>query len=179
MNKLICVDAGHGGLDAGAVNGGKYEKAVTLATAKILKKELEANGFKVILTRDTDKALMLQERCDISNKANADFFISIHCNSSTNADADGIETWRYPTTSNKAFADNIQKRMIEAVGARNRGVKEGAFYVIKNTKCPAVLVEIGFISHAEESIKLFKTYYQTDIANAIVKGVLDTVGNPA
>lgn len=175
---IVCIDAGHGGADSGAVNGGKYEKAVTLATAKILKQELEKNGYKVILTRDSDKTLTLAERCKISNGANADIFVSIHCNSAENKSAEGIETWRYTTvgSTTKRLAENVQKRMIDVTGARNRGVKEGGFYVIKNTKAPAVLVEMGFISHAEESVKLFKTYYQTAIAKAICQGVIDTVG---
>lgn len=176
MTKLICIDAGHGGADPGATNGGLYEKAVTLATAKLLRKELEAAGFNVVLTREIDKALLLQERCDISNRAKADIFVSIHCNSAENAEANGVETWRYPSTSKKALAENVQRRMIAATGRKDRGVKEGKFYVLKNTKAPAILCEIGFISHAEESRKLFTTSYQTTIAKAICQGIIDTLG---
>lgn len=172
----IVIDAGHGGKDAGAVNGGKYEKAVTLATAKILKSALESKGFDVILTRDTDVFLELSERCRISNQANADLFISLHCNSATNKTAQGIETWKYQG-SNNPYAVNVQKRLIEATGTKDRGVKDGTFYVLRGTKCKAILVEMGFISHDEESVKLFKTYYQTTIAKAITQGVIDTVGN--
>lgn len=175
----VVVDAGHGFNsktgkgDTGAVNGGLYECASTLATAKILKKELEALGYEVILTRDTDKFLELSERCRISNQANADLFISLHCNSSTNKTAQGIETWKY-VSSNNPYAVNVQKRLIEATGAKNRGVKDGTFYVLKNTRAKAILVEMGFISHEEEKLKLFKTSYQTAIAKAIVQGVSDT-----
>lgn len=169
----VVIDAGHGGKDAGAVNKGLYEKAVTLATAKILKKELEALGYEVILTRDTDKFLELSERCRISNQANADLFISLHCNSSTNKTAQGIETWKC-VSSNNPYAVNVQKRLIEATGAKNRGVKDGTFYVLKNTRAKAILVEMGFISHEEEKLKLFKTSYQTAIAKAIAQGVSDT-----
>lgn len=170
----IVIDAGHGGKDAGAVNGGKYEKAVTLATAKILKRALEEAGHAVILTRETDVFLELSERCKISNQANADLFISLHCNSSTNKTAQGIETWKYQG-SNNPYAVNVQKRLIEATDAKDRGVKDGTFYVLLGTKCKAILVEMGFISHDEESVKLFKTYYQTTIAKAIVRGIIDTV----
>lgn len=170
----IVIDAGHGGKDAGAVNGGKYEKAVALATAKILKRALEEAGHTAILTRETDVFLELSERCKISNNANADLFISLHCNSSTNKTAQGIETWKYQG-SNNPYAVNVQKRLIEATGAKDRGVKDGTFYVLRGTKCKAILVEMGFISHDEESVKLFKTYYQTTIAKAIVQGIIDTV----
>lgn len=176
MSKLICVDAGHGGKDAGAVNGGKYEKAVALATAKILKSELEKNGFKVVLTRDSDIFLELSERCQISNRANADLFISIHCNSAENKSAEGVETWFCKgSTKGEKVAEIVQSDLIEATGAKNRGRKAGTFYVLKNTKAPAILVEMGFISNPEESIKLFKTYYQTAVAKAIAKGVSDAI----
>lgn len=175
---IICIDAGHGGADAGAVTGGLYEKAVTLATAKLLRAELEAAGFDVIMTRETDKALMLGERCRISNASGAAAFVSIHCNSAENKDAHGIETWRFSKVgqTTKALAENVQDRMIDATGARNRGVKEGSFFVLKNTMAPAVLVEMGFLSNKEESRKLFTTRYQTAIAKAICKGIIDTLG---
>lgn len=166
----IVVDAGHGGKDAGAVNKGLYEKAAALATAKILKKELENKGFEVILTRDSDVFLELSERCRISNLANADLFISIHCNSSENKTAQGIETWKY-VSSNNPYAVNVQKRLIEATGAKNRGVKDGTFYVLRNTRAKAILVEMGFISHEEEKLKLFKTSYQTSVAKAIAQAI--------
>lgn len=169
----VVIDAGHGGKDAGAVNKGLYEKAVTLATAKILKKELEALGHEVILTRETDVFLELSQRCRIANQANCDLFISLHCNSAENKTAQGIETWKY-VSSNNPYAVNVQKRLIEATGAKNRGVKDGTFYVLKNTRAKAILVEIGFISHEEEKLKLFKTSYQTTIAKAIAQGISDT-----
>lgn len=167
---IIVVDAGHGGKDAGAVNKGLYEKASALATSKILKRELEALGHRVVLTRETDVFLELSERCAISNQANADLFISIHCNSSENKTAQGIETWKY-ISSNNPFAVAVQKRLIEATGAKDRGVKDGTFYVLRKTRAKAILVEIGFISHEEEKLKLFKTSYQTTIAKAIAQAV--------
>lgn len=183
MTKLICIDAGHGcdpqtriG-DPGATNGGLWESAATLATAKILSRELKAAGFEVVMTRENNDFVTLKERCDIANRAGADLFVSIHCNSSENREAQGIETWRHPSTSQKAIAENVQRRMIEATGARDRGVKDGNFYVLRHTKAPAILCEIGFISHTEESVRLFKTYYQTRIAKAIAQGIIDTVGN--
>lgn len=170
---IICVDSGHGGKDCGAVNKGLYEKAVTLATAKILKTELEKLGHEVILTRDTDKFLELSERCKIANNSKCQLFISLHCNSSTNKTAQGIETWKY-VSSNNPYAVNVQKRLIEATGAKDRGVKDGTFYVLKNTRAKAILIELGFLSNDAEKLLLFKTSYQTTIAKAIAQGVSDT-----
>lgn len=183
MTKKVVVDAGHGADpktgkgDPGATNGGLWESAATLAVAKLLRKELEAEGFDVVMTREGNEFLTLAERCRISNEANAAAFVSIHCNSAENKDAHGIETWRFSKVgqTTKALAENVQKRMIDVTGARNRGIKEGSFFVLKNTKAPAVLCEIGFISHNEESRKLFTTRYQTAIAKAIAQGVFDTM----
>lgn len=172
--KKICIDAGHSGKDAGAVNGNLYEKTATLAVAKILKNKLKAAGYDVVMTREDDVFVSLGERCRVCNQANCDLFISIHCNSAENKSAQGIETWKC-TGSDNPYAVNIQKRLIEATGAKDRGVKDGTFYVLKNTRCKAVLVEIGFISHEEEKELLFKTSYQTKIADAIVQGVQDTL----
>lgn len=175
MTRII-VDAGHGGADAGAVNGQKYEKDATLIMAKKVTNRLRNAGFEVVMTRNDDRALTLQRRCDVSNQHKGDAFISIHCNSATNKEASGVETWRYSKVGalTKELAANVQAAMIAASGARDRGVKENAFYVLKNTKAPAVLLEIGFISNDSEAEKIFSTEYQNLLADAIVEGVRKT-----
>lgn len=178
----ICIDAGHGfstktnSGDKGAVNGGLWECASALAISKILTEKLKAKGHEVIMTRPDEKFVTLANRCKISNQANADLFISIHLNSAENKTAQGIETWKY-VGSNNPYAVNIQKRLIEATGAKNRGVKDGNFYVLRGTKCKAVLVECGFISNEQEKLLLFKTSYQTEIAEAIAQGVQDVLSD--
>lgn len=178
MTKLIIIDAGHGGSDPGAVNGGLYEKAATLAVSRMLKEELQARGFDVKMTRDVDKDLSLAERCRIANATTAALFVSVHCNSSNAREANGIETFHATTCSetSKRAAANVQKRMIEATGARDRGVKSAAYYVLKNTKAPAILAEVGFISNQDEKLLLFKSSHQRKIAKAIADGVKDTLG---
>lgn len=178
MNKKLTIvcDQGHGGADSGATNKGLYEKAATLAIGKILRDKLKALGHNVIMTREEDKFVTLANRCKISNQANAQLFISIHLNSAENKTAQGIETWKY-VGSNNPYAANIQKRLIEATSAKNRGVKDGNFYVLRGTKCKAVLVECGFISNEQEKLLLFKTSYQTKIAEAIAQGVQDVLSD--
>lgn len=178
MAKLIIVDAGHGGSDPGAVNGGLYEKAATLAVGRMLQEELKTRGFDVKMTRDVDKDLSLAERCRIANALPAALFVSIHCNSSNNRDAIGIETYHATTCSEtaKRCAANVQTSLIAETEARDRGVKSAAYYVLKNTKAPAILVEVGFISNQEEKLLLFKSSYQRKLAKAIADGVLDTLG---
>lgn len=178
MSKVICVDAGHGGSDPGAVNGKHQEKNATLGIALKLADKLREKGHKVVLTRSTDKVLGLQTRCDVSNAAKADFFVSIHCNSAENKQASGIETFKYPGVGGitQRLANNVQNALAtHFLEEKNRGVKEAKYYVLKNTKAPAVLVEVGFISHDETAKKLFSYSYQEKLSRVILEGILKTI----
>lgn len=178
MAKTIVIDAGHGGKDPGAVNGSKYEKVANLQIAKKVGEKLKEKGYNVKYTRSKDVFFSLQERCTMSNNWGADAFVSIHLNSAANKDAKGIETLRYPNVGQrtKDLADNVQTELIAALGWRNRGVKtRDDLYVLKKTVASAVIIECGFISNDEESKKLFSSTYQNKIANAIVKGIHNTL----
>lgn len=178
MAYRICIDAGHGGSDPGAVNGKKHEADATLAIAKKVGKKLQKQGFKIKYTRATDKFVSLAQRCKISNEFKADAFVSIHLNAATNKDASGIETWRYTKVGSKTkeLAENVQTELIAAIGAKNRGVKtSSAFYVLKHTAASAILIEAGFISNDKECKKLFSNSYQNKIAGAIAKAVANTL----
>lgn len=174
MGLKICIDAGHGGRDPGAVNGPKHESVAALAIAKKVGALLKAKGFAVKYTRTTDKLVSLADRCKISNTYGADAFISIHLNSVANKEATGIETWRYEKVgaTTKKLASSVQTELIAATGARDRGVKSNTtFYVLKHTVAPAVLIECGFLSNNEEAKLLFASKYQDKIAQAIVNGI--------
>lgn len=177
MRKVICIDAGHGGADPGAVNGKYQEKNVALGIALKIGDKLTKKGHKVVFTRSTDKVLGLQARCDISNVTKADAFISIHCNSAENKQASGIETFKYPGVGGitQRLANNVQNALVTHFPEeKNRGVKEAKYYVLKNTKAPAILVEVGFISHDETAEKLFRFSYQEKLARVIVEGIEKT-----
>lgn len=177
MSKVICIDAGHGGADPGAVNGKYQEKNATLGIALKIGDKLKQKGHNVVYTRSTDKVLGLQARCDVSNVAKADAFISIHCNSAENKSASGIETFKYPGVGGvtKKLAENVQNALVSNFPEeKNRGVKEAKYYVLKNTKAPAILVEVGFISHDETAEKLFRFSYQDKLARVIVEGIEKT-----
>ena len=173
MAKIICIDSGHGGADAGAVNGKQKEKDYTLAIATKVADKLKGLGYTVMMTRDTDKALTLKQRCDVGNKGTV--FVSIHLNSAVNKNANGIETFWWKK-GDKTLAANIQNSLVKLFPEeRNRGLKTAEYYVLKNTKVPAALVEVGFLSH-DPTAKKFNSYsYQDRIANAIVNGILQTV----
>ena len=175
MSLKVCIDAGHGGQDPGAVNGSKHEAVATLAIAKKVGAILKAKGCQIKYTRTKDKSLTLQERCDISNAFDADVFVSIHLNAATNKEAAGIETWRHRNVGSKTklLADKVQTELVRVLGWRNRGIKETtSLYVLKKTNASAVLVECGFISNNEEARLLFIERYQDKLAQAIADGVL-------
>lgn len=153
--KVVCIDPGHGGTSSGAVNGKRMEKDDNLRLSLLVRDILEERGYTVVMTRDDDSDVSLEDRCKIANKARASLFVSIHRNSSTSPDAVGIEMWVHsmnPTDDN-LLAQNILDNLDVAGISQNRGIhsgyRDGAdlnYYINRNTKMPSVLAEIGFIS---------------------------------
>jgi N-acetylmuramoyl-L-alanine amidase len=216
----VVIDAGHGGQDVGAVGlkMGIQEKDLNLAVAKQLAEKIRANypDVNVILTRDKDVFLTLQNRADIVNKCkdSKKLFISIHTNAADNRNACGAETFILGTErmednldvamrensvmklekdltvyqgfdnsiesyimfelmqhdymdSSLAFAEKIQNEFVNTLKRANRGVRQAAFWVLLKSACPGVLVEMGFISNAEEEKWLASDAGQKGIVNGI------------
>jgi len=147
---LVVIDPGHGGPDPGAIGiGGMRETDVVLEVSKIVEKLLSEKGVKVRLTRKNEVDLDLSPRVSFANNTDADIFVSIHANASRGKrrDINGLETFYYRGWRGRLLAKKIQKEILRvSPGSPDRGVKQGRFYVIKNTKMPAVLVEIGFLT---------------------------------
>ncbi|MBR8661697.1 N-acetylmuramoyl-L-alanine amidase family protein [Brevibacillus sp. NL20B1] len=169
---LIVVDAGHGGHDNGASGtAGNVEKDFTLAVSKKLAAELKQYPeFQVEMTRTTDVYLTLAERVEFANSRNADLFISIHANSFTKPTAGGTETFYYNANS-EALARIVHRHLQGATKFADRGVKQTAFYVIKNTKMPAVLTETGFLSNPTENAQLTSPAFQDKVAKALAAAI--------
>lgn len=186
---VVCIDPGHGiGSDTGATGiDDLQEDDVTLSVGLKAGKVLEDHGVKVVYTRTEDMRSTpmsvtdsLQKRCDISNSANAKYFVAIHCNSADATSANGTETWDNPgNEESKNLATNIQSSIVEEVGMYDRGLKDGygrGLYVIKNTNAPAVLIELGFLSNASDAQKLRDDSYRQKYAQAIADGILKSLG---
>ena len=173
-NYLIVIDAGHGGRDPGAIGTKVKEKDIALKTSLMLEKYLKAEGFKVYMTRSRDEYIGLYERADIANDLNADMFISIHANAATNSSASGLEVL-YASDGAKmgqGLADSIQKQLVSYLKGRDRGiVKRPNLVVLRETKMPSVLVEIGFVSNPIEQEKLMDPTYLDNAAKAILEGI--------
>jgi len=173
----IVLDPGHGGRDPGAVGpGGTKEKNVNLAVVKLLAKELSYFA-RVLFAREHDEYRELWERSSLANTLDADLFISIHCNSATNREARGTETYVYRFGGKaEKLARRVQDNLVRALKTRDRGVKEANYHVLRETKMPAILVELAFISHHEEEKCLALPEFQKAAARAIAQGVADHLG---
>ena len=174
--KTIVIDAGHGGSDYGAVNGSRFEKDDNLRLALAVQKKLSEQGQKVIMTRTSDIYMPLLERSAVSNNNNSDMFVSIHRNSVENSSANGVENWVQTGSApvNAAYAQNVLNRIVGAGVQSNRGVRAGNFSVLRNTRAPAMLLEMGFISNSTDN-ELFDNNFDA-YANAITRGILESLG---
>jgi N-acetylmuramoyl-L-alanine amidase len=177
-NRLIVLDPGHGGADPGAIGAnGVHEKRINLFIAQEVRRLLEAAGIEVLMTLDTDRGLTLAERAAITNRADADCIVSIHANASGTADperkARGIETYCLPGGTAKVLADIVHEFMVRATGAPDRGVRTNrAFYMLRRTAPPAILVETGYLTNVAECALLSEPTYRFKLALAIALGVI-------
>ena len=164
----IIVDCGHGGKDSGAIGLDIREKDYTLIKGKKIKEKLKDYNCNILLTRSTDKFLSLEERCNFSNNNNGKIFISIHCNAHTNQNANGFESYSY---NGNRLQDVLHEPIIKRVNIKDRGKKTNNFYVLKNTKCSACLLELGFITNKQDSEILNENIYE--FSYAISKAIID------
>ncbi|HFI0507621.1 TPA: GBS Bsp-like repeat-containing protein [Streptococcus suis] len=194
----VYIDPGHGGADSGASYGGVHEKTLAMNVANKLKANLLALGINVLMTRTADYNVdFVTERSRMANSSNADLFISLHFNATGagTTRAKGIETYwyqsnpSYPSKINQAYhndptrlaesqtlANQVQASLIKETGAYNRGVKRETFAVLRETKIPAVLVEMGFMDNPSELQVIKQDSYQTKLAKALAQGIANWYG---
>ncbi len=193
--KHIVIDPGHGGSDPGAIGKISKEKNITLAISKELKRSLEKRGFKVTMTRTGDATLSLAQRASHCNRVKGQVFVSIHADAAdrsvrgigsfslTSAGAPSYNTSKVEsgTVAGHSWSRNslylsyaVQKRLAANIKETpNRGIKRARFSVLRNTECPAILVETGFISNATEERNLNNSAYRKRLAEAIANGIAD------
>lgn len=217
--RTIVIDPGHGGKDPGAI-GRRIrlkERDLTLTIARKVRKTLEDNGIKVIMTRDSDIFIPLQERARIANTSGADLFVSVHINASRSRSLSGFECyylseatddnaraleafenatlktdegtilehsstldktlWDMKLTENRResaeLANYICSSVEKSLAARNRGTKTARFYVLKYTRVPSVLIEVGYISNKFEELKFKDSSYVDRMAEIIARGIIN------
>lgn len=172
----VCIDAGHGGKDSGAIGATVAEKWIALDVANRVAQKLQNSGIDIVMTRDSDYFVELSDRAKIANNAGADVFVSIHCNSA-GPEVRGTEVWCYSGAAEDGrLAKAIHNRLMKRTGFHDRGVKEESYAVLRLTKCPAALVELGFISNTGEEKTMMGFDYQDAASTAIVEGIKEFAG---
>lgn len=188
VGKVVYLDAGHGGVDPGAYYKDIYEEDINLSITLKLRDYLLTKGCTVYLTRDGDYDLSnpkarLRKRSDLSNRAslidksNADLYLSIHLNSSTSTAWKGAQVFYDDINkNNKDFALIFQKNFNSNLGSKREEKEIKNLYMYKNIKnVPGLLLEVGFISNANERQLLNKEWYQNKIVKVITKSVIDVL----
>lgn len=170
----IVIDAGHGGIDEGCSGTEAQEKDINLAIALHTRDLLLEKGFRVLLTREDDTYMSLEERVLFAKEADADAYVSIHQNTYETGSVHGIETWCQEGSDEATvrFTQLVHKYVLDFTGANDREVKyNGDLYVTRENTMPTCLVETGFLSNSEEQKLLMQEAYQEKIAKGIAAGV--------
>jgi N-acetylmuramoyl-L-alanine amidase len=171
QSRTIVIDAGHGGHDRGGVPGQRIsEKDKTLDVAQRLKRILQADGYRVIMTRDSDVFIPLPTRVAIANAQSGAVFVSIHFNCASRAGANGIETYYYRSDS-ASLAQSIHRNVLSGAPTENRGIRRRGFYVLRRTAIPSVLVECGFLTNPTEGSLALTANYRQKLAEQIARGI--------
>jgi len=190
--KTIVIDPGHGGEDHGTHGAYSMEKNITLSIAKKVAQQLSSKGYKVIMTRNSDKPVEVHSRPSVISRYGADMFISIHANSAKRS-ISGIETFILaPNGTSSTYTKNIVhtrengnsydlnnaklgyeiQKSLNRIGREDRGLKHARFAVLRGATKPAVLIETGFLSNRGEEKLLNSIDYQNNIARCITSGII-------
>lgn len=169
----IVLDPGHGGKDPGAIAlNGIYEKDLVSDTAVRVADELRNAGATVIVTRNGDYFVSLDNRASISNSYQTDAFVSLHYDSFPTIGVNGVTTY-FGNGSDRGLAQNIQSSLASTVSLDNRGIMQRDFSVLRGTTAPSVLIELGFISNPNDLAIVQTAAYQNQVATAITDGLVD------
>lgn len=168
---IVVIDAGHGGFDRGGIPGQRIaEKTMTLDVAQRLKQVLQAGGYRVVMTRDSDVFVPLPMRVAIANSYRNAIFVCIHFNAAPRGGATGVETYFYSSES-LPLASAIHYYVSRGAPSPNRGVRRRGYYVLRRTNIPAVLVECGFLTNPNEAQYAQTISYREQLAEEIAHGI--------
>ncbi|MCS7216833.1 MAG: N-acetylmuramoyl-L-alanine amidase [Candidatus Bipolaricaulota bacterium] len=171
---VVALDAGHGGHDPGAVVAGVREKDINLALALLVRAKAQGKGLRVVLTRSTDVYVDLLERVRGAESAGARLYVSLHANYHRDARVCGVETWvdTHAGEESLRLAECLQRAVVAATGAADRGVLRQTLY-LRHTTLPAALLEVGYLSCPAEREKLLDPRYRERLAEGILWGILE------
>jgi N-acetylmuramoyl-L-alanine amidase len=169
----IVLDPGHGGTDPGAVANRLREATINLEVAKLIAYQLPAPQYDVILTREADVFVPLARRSELSNSSRARLFVSLHCNAASSPKANGFEVLHHSTSEAGAKLARSIHLNTKALFREDRGLKaRDDLHVLRETDCPAVLVEMGFVTNSKDAHMLASRLFYLSLAKAIASGIL-------
>jgi len=181
MGYTVVLDAGHGGIDGGAVGTktGVVEAGLNLTMVKLIQSGLEARGVRVLLTRTDEEALAkgkkadMQARKKIMNEPGVDVVVSIHMNKFSDTSVKGpMAFYMKGSEEGRRLAELVITAVCEAVGSPVRKANPGDFFMIRESPSPSVLVECGFLSNEGEELRLQDPQYQRTLAGGVITGVM-------
>ncbi|MGZ4111743.1 MAG: N-acetylmuramoyl-L-alanine amidase family protein [Tumebacillaceae bacterium] len=180
----VMIDPGHGGYDPGVMTPQYKEADITLAIGKQLEAELEKRGITAGLTRETDtdyaengqkgktaKRADLGKRVEMTEQKGAQVFVSLHCNNSSVASRGGAEVFYNEVPGGKEFGETVQKALHELPNMSKRDSKTVDYYLLRNQKIPALIIECGYLNIASDRARLTNPKYQAELATAIANGI--------
>ena len=199
--RTVVIDPGHGGEDRGTRGRSSLEKVMTLDVARRVERDLAGSGLRVMLTRTSDKTVALEDRVEFARENAANLYVSIHFNSGGTAEgietyctppagasSTAVPHWgaedrdigseRDAVTNNRFDSQNVwlahcvEKSLLRATNATDRGVRRARFYVLRYASCPAILTEAGFLSSPSEEQRILRSDYREMLAKAIADGIL-------
>ena len=184
LNKKVIIDPGHGGVDSGAHHKKILEKNINLAIAKKLATQLKESNIEVKLTRTQDKLYKndrqqdLKHRIQVANNSQAHILISLHVNSFPSSQSFGGETYyNNNCKEGKKLASAIQEQLLKIQPKNYRTIKTAPYYILQESKIPAVLIEVGFISNSQDRKRITNPQEQEKIAAAITTGIINYFNN--
>ena len=170
----IILDAGHGGNDSGTIEQSAVEKDINLSIVLKMKQLLESKNIRVILTRDKDTYMELEDRTQVTRDQEADLFLSIHCNYyEDDSSIRGLECYySEDSAEGRYYAEKLIENLAEKGTILSRNAKPAEYHVLKNASIPSVLVETGYLSNSKDRKDLASQEYQDKLAAELVEGIL-------
>ena len=187
LDKIIYLDAGHGGKDCGAISGSTMEKDLNLSIVKKLAQQLGEKDAIVLLTRNTDKDLAnkntqnrkrsdLTNRAMLINKSKANLYISIHMNSTSNKNWRGLQIfYNSKNKENEKLAKIVNETIKKKMSTVREIKKDNNYYMYKQIRTPGILIEAGFLSNPSDLYLLKQDKYQEYLANLITNGIIEYI----
>ena len=168
--RTVVIDPGHGGHDNGGQWGKVYEKHLALDTAVRLEATLKRMGYQTVMTRRSDYFISLPQRVNTGNQYKNAIFVSMHYNYTWKEHVSGLETFYY-NREGQRLARYVQSSLVRQTRTVDRSAKFARFYVLRNCKLPAILVEGGFVSNEKERDRMKSAYFRESIARGIAEGI--------